>query len=220
MQEEISYDLVMDDDMAFVEGSYRLPGEDWRVVIVSRGDVAEPAVVPQVWGNGVRGELIRFPRGVRLNAEAVERVLSAALGVSKWARVRGPDSMQLRYRSLTRRCSRRRPHQSHPDVKSLLAAAAELHVRPARRAHAVTAADIHGPWADPGWESGLIARVRGYWQVPIADLPDAGLALFLRQRIAVGPALEEARRRLAAGHPDDSEQYDGELAAAVAQANA
>jgi hypothetical protein len=26
---EISYDLVMDEDMAFVEGSYRLPGNEW-----------------------------------------------------------------------------------------------------------------------------------------------------------------------------------------------
>lgn len=32
---EISYDLVMDDDMSFVEGTYRLPGGDWQVVIVS-----------------------------------------------------------------------------------------------------------------------------------------------------------------------------------------
>jgi hypothetical protein len=30
MHAEISYDLVMDDDMEFVEGSYRLPGERGR----------------------------------------------------------------------------------------------------------------------------------------------------------------------------------------------
>ena len=29
MRAEISYDLVMDDDMEFVEGTYRLPGGDW-----------------------------------------------------------------------------------------------------------------------------------------------------------------------------------------------
>ena len=51
----------------------------------------------------------------------------------------------------------------------------------------MTAADIHGPWVDPGWESGLIERARRWWPVPINDLPDAGLALFLRQRIAVEP---------------------------------
>jgi hypothetical protein len=79
----------------------------------------------------------------------------------------------------------------------------------------VTAADIHGPWVDPNWESGLVARVRKFWDVPIADLPDAALALFLRQQIAVEPTMQEAQRRLAAGQPDGSEIYDGELAAAV-----
>ena len=79
----------------------------------------------------------------------------------------------------------------------------------------VTAADIHGPWVDPAWESGLVARARRFWEVPISDLPDAALALFLRQEIAVGPTMEEAQRRLAAGQRDDSEIYDRELAAAV-----
>jgi hypothetical protein len=81
----------------------------------------------------------------------------------------------------------------------------------------VTAAEIHGPWVDPGWDSSLIDRVRRHWSVPIADLSDAVLALFLRQRIAVAPVLAEARRRLCSGRPDDSELYDGELAAAVDQ---
>jgi hypothetical protein len=79
----------------------------------------------------------------------------------------------------------------------------------------LTAANIHGPWVDPHWESGLIARVRNYWDVPITELPDVALALFLRQAIAVGPTLEEAMRRLAAGQLDNSEIYDGELAVAV-----
>jgi hypothetical protein len=96
MRAEISYDLVMEDDMTFVEGTYRLAGGDWRVVIVSRCDVAEPQVVPQRWESGVSGVFVRFPRAGRLNREAVERMLSAALGVSEWAQVRGPDSMQLR----------------------------------------------------------------------------------------------------------------------------
>ena len=82
----------------------------------------------------------------------------------------------------------------------------------------MTAADIHGPWVDPRWASGLTERVRQLWSVPIAELPDAGLALFLRQRVAVEPALAEARRRLATGRADGSELYDGELQAAVAEA--
>lgn len=93
---EISYDLVMDEDMEFVEGSYRLPGGDWQVVIVSRYDEAEPQVVPQKWESGVSGVIIRFPRSARLNRAAVERVLSVSLSVWEWVVVRGPDSMQLR----------------------------------------------------------------------------------------------------------------------------
>jgi hypothetical protein len=96
MRAEISYDLVMDGDMGFVEGCYRLPGGDWCVVTVSRCDVLEPEVVPQIWESGAGGVLVRFPRLGSLNAEAVERILSAALGVSEWISARGPDSIQHR----------------------------------------------------------------------------------------------------------------------------
>ncbi|HJZ91435.1 MAG TPA: hypothetical protein VKE40_11220, partial [Gemmataceae bacterium] len=74
----------------------RLPAGDWQVVIVSRADVPEPAVEPRRWNSGATGVVVRFPRAWALNARAVERALSAALGVSEWARVRGPDSMRLR----------------------------------------------------------------------------------------------------------------------------
>lgn len=93
---EISYDLVMADDMEFIEGCYRLPGGDWQVVIVSRFDVAEPQFALHRWDSGVSGVVIRFPRSARLDRGAVERVLSGALGVWNWVVVRGPDSMQLR----------------------------------------------------------------------------------------------------------------------------
>jgi hypothetical protein len=98
MRAEISYDLVMEDDLGFVEGAYRLPGGDWQVVIVSafERDVPAPQVVPQRWESGVSGLFVRIPRGERINAATVERVLSAVLGVSEWVRVCGPDSMQLR----------------------------------------------------------------------------------------------------------------------------
>lgn len=93
---EISYDLVMDDDMPFIEGTYRLAGEDWRVVIVSRHDVSEPEVIAQVWKSGVAGLFVRFPRDGLLNRISIERVLSAALGITEWVPIRGPDSMLLR----------------------------------------------------------------------------------------------------------------------------
>lgn len=98
MRAEISYDLIMDDDMEFVEGTYRLPGGDWQVVIVSafERDVPAPQVVPLWCESGVSGVFVRLPRGERINAASVERVLSESLGVMEWVRVRGPDSMQLR----------------------------------------------------------------------------------------------------------------------------
>ena len=98
MRAEISYDLVMEDDMEFAEGTYRLPGGDWQVVIVLARDrdVPEPRPVPQRWESGATGVVVRLPRAERVNAEAVERVLSAAFDVLEWVRVRGPDSTQLR----------------------------------------------------------------------------------------------------------------------------
>ena len=98
MRAEISYDLVLDDNMGFLEGTYRLPGGDWQVVIVPppRETVADPAVEPSEWDSGVTGVVVRLARGGRVNAPAVERALGAALGVSEWVRVRGPDSIVLR----------------------------------------------------------------------------------------------------------------------------
>jgi hypothetical protein len=93
---ELSFDLVMEDDMAFVEGTFRLPGRDWQVVIVSRSDLPEPEVIPQCWDSGATGVIVRFPNSARLNQSAVEHVLSSAFGIRDWIIVRGPDSMKLR----------------------------------------------------------------------------------------------------------------------------
>jgi hypothetical protein len=96
MRAEISYDLVMDEDMEFVEGTYRLPEADWQVFIFSRRDVIEPQVNPTRWESGITGVFVRFPRQEQLNQAVVERVLSEALGVGEWVTLHGPDSMQLR----------------------------------------------------------------------------------------------------------------------------
>lgn len=77
-------------------------------------------------------------------------------------------------------------------------------------------ADVDGPWVDPGFESGLIARCRSNWSVPVNELSNRVLATFIRQRIALSLVLPEARYRIEAGFTDDTELYDGELAAAVA----
>ncbi len=98
MHAEISYDLVLDEDMEFLEGTYRLPDQDWQVLIVSasRRDVPDIQIVAQRWPSGVTGILMRVPQAERINAETVERLLSETFHVSDWLRVRGPDSMQLR----------------------------------------------------------------------------------------------------------------------------
>ena len=81
-----------------------------------------------------------------------------------------------------------------------------------------SAADVHGPWVDPGFPSSLIQRCEKYWNVPIGELPNQMLACFLQQKIAVELVLPEARRRIAGGIDDGSELYDGQLAAAVQEA--
>jgi hypothetical protein len=96
MRAEISYDLVMEDDMSFSEGTYQLPEHEWQVIIVSKDDVLEPIIVPSVWDSGVTGLFVKYPEHRRLNELAIEELLSTYLGVDEWIRVRGPDSMQIR----------------------------------------------------------------------------------------------------------------------------
>jgi hypothetical protein len=92
---QISYDLVMDDDMDFVEGTYRIGGCDWCVFIFSKRLQEEPTWRASTWDSGVWGVVVQVPRKMRLNMASAESLLSQILGVRTWERVRGPDSMQL-----------------------------------------------------------------------------------------------------------------------------
>jgi hypothetical protein len=97
MKAQISFDLVMIDEMSFVEGTYRLPGHDWQVLIVSRYPIAEPKInVNATWQGGITGCAIHFPEAQTLNKRIVLQLLSEAFGVAEWEEVRGPDSMKLR----------------------------------------------------------------------------------------------------------------------------
>jgi hypothetical protein len=58
-QPEISYDLIMEPNMGFVEGTYRLAGGDWQVFIFTRSDVAEPQCRPNRWQSGVSGVVVK-----------------------------------------------------------------------------------------------------------------------------------------------------------------
>lgn len=48
----------------------------------------------------------------------------------------------------------------------------------------ISVADILGPWVEPDWNSGLIARCREAWNKPLQDLSREELATLLRQRYA------------------------------------
>ena len=97
MRAEISYDLVMEDDMSFVEGAFRLPGGEWHVFIFSRRtEIDRPTWRRDRWESGATGFVVAFPNERVLNRSAVEAVLCDATGTTEWVEVRGPDSMQLR----------------------------------------------------------------------------------------------------------------------------
>ena len=99
MKAEISFDLVMTDDMEFVEGTYRLPGSKWQVFIFGPGySGRKPVVNPAArWESGITGVHVQWPEsGSKLNKDSVQSILSEALGVTEWEEVRGPDSMKLR----------------------------------------------------------------------------------------------------------------------------
>jgi hypothetical protein len=98
MNAEITWDLVMLDDMAFAEGCFRLEGGPWQVVTAQKSrDGWDPQVSTNLqWDSGVRGMNIILPRGEKLNKEILLLIMSATLGVERWTEVRGPDSMMLR----------------------------------------------------------------------------------------------------------------------------
>ena len=96
MTGEISFDLVMEENMSFVEGSFRLDRGAWQVFVFSRYQVARASVIVSKWESGVSGVVVRFPQSEKLNKPVVEQVLSDWLGVNEWHEVRGPDSMELR----------------------------------------------------------------------------------------------------------------------------
>ncbi len=96
MTAEISFDLVAEEDMEFEEGTFRLPGGEWQVFIVSKRPAVVPEVKPTRWDSGVSGVFVAFPVEARLDRSAVGLLLGEALGVSGWVEVCGPDSMDLR----------------------------------------------------------------------------------------------------------------------------
>jgi hypothetical protein len=83
----------------------------------------------------------------------------------------------------------------------------------------ISVADILGPWVEPDWDSGLIARCRQAWNKPLRDLSREELATLLRQRYAVEHLLPIAKKRLEDGSDDNTEMFDGELQEAIEYAS-
>jgi hypothetical protein len=81
-----------------------------------------------------------------------------------------------------------------------------------------TLSEILGPWQEPDFKSGLIARCREAWVKPIGSLSREELTTLLRQKIAVDHLVPIAKEKISAGIDDDTEQYEGELAAAIEHA--
>jgi hypothetical protein len=98
MEGEITFDLVMENDMDFVEGCYRLAGGPWQVFIFARRSDVEKQEVRKnlVWKSGVTGLNVFLPRDTKLNKSVVLAVLSETLDVATWSEVRGPDSIVIR----------------------------------------------------------------------------------------------------------------------------
>jgi len=98
MKAEIRFDLVMEEDMSFVEGCYRLESGAWHVFIFGRSRGTREIGVRKdvVWKSGVTGLNVIVSDEAKLNKSVVLRTLSEVLGVTEWLEVRGPDSMQLR----------------------------------------------------------------------------------------------------------------------------
>ncbi|MBY8828842.1 hypothetical protein [Hephaestia mangrovi] len=95
---EITWDLVMSEDMAFAEGCYRLQGEDWQVITAHKAKGIKLIGVRNGvrWDSGVTGMNIVLPDDANINAAKLLKMMSETLGVSEWVEVRGPDSMMLR----------------------------------------------------------------------------------------------------------------------------
>ena len=93
---EISYDLIMEDDMSFVEGAFRIGHADWQVFIFRKDPIEQIEVKSGHWASSVTGLFVRIPSSFCLNKQFVIKTLTEYSRVEEWREVRGPDSMQLR----------------------------------------------------------------------------------------------------------------------------
>lgn len=82
----------------------------------------------------------------------------------------------------------------------------------------LTLAQLLGPWQQPNFESGLIARCRNAWDKPLDSFSNLELVICLQQDLAVDHVIPVAKKRLQDAVDDDSEMFEGQLAEAVTDA--
>ena len=80
MKAEITFDLVMTEDMPFVEGCYRLAGGVWQVFMFRRSNGIEAVGIKQnlTWRSGVTGLNAIMPNDTKIDKSVVLTVLSYA----------------------------------------------------------------------------------------------------------------------------------------------
>ncbi len=96
MRPEFSFDVIVDDDMNWVEGTYRLPGKFWEVMLFGKQDVPTLQYRTGQWPSNIAGTVFDVPREAKLNRQYIQQALAAAFGIDSWVEVQGPDSMVLR----------------------------------------------------------------------------------------------------------------------------
>jgi len=99
MKAEISFDLIMGEDMPFVEGCFRLDGGIWKIFIVNHSDDEEGRIEINrniIWSSGVTGLSFTVSADININKSFVVQALSKEVGFSEWVEIRGPDSINLR----------------------------------------------------------------------------------------------------------------------------
>lgn len=98
MNAEITWDLVMSEDMSFAEGCYRIENGPWQVITAFKREGLSQINVRNnlTWISGVTGMNIVLPRTSTINATVLLEIISDILGVEVWEEVHGPDSIRLR----------------------------------------------------------------------------------------------------------------------------
>jgi hypothetical protein len=90
----------MGEEMGFIEGTFRVPGAFWQVVIFTGPfegeDIPRRIHRRTTWESGITGLAFTVPEGTKMNRSYAVSALAEVFGTDAWVEVEGPDSMVLR----------------------------------------------------------------------------------------------------------------------------